>query len=251
MPFKQLIVNADDFGLSPGVNRGIIAAHRRGIVTSTTLMVNRPAAAAALEMAGETPDLGVGLHLNLTTGRPLSDPAGIPSLVDGNGNFTRHRDGDADHWRSADIHAELGAQVARFLALTGGRGPTHLDSHHHTHRDPKVLAVVLELAAALRVPVRPLDPERLTRAGIRHADFFVGHTYFPDGGLDRLLTDLRGLGPGTTEIMSHPGYADDDLRRFSRWVEVRERELAVLTAPQVVAAVGELGITLVNYRTVR
>ncbi len=244
---KQLIVNADDLGLSPGVNRGIAEAHRRGIVTSATLLVNQPAAAAGLELTRGLPELGVGLHLNLTGGFPVSDPAGVPSLLNEKGAFLGPSNANFARRRDAEIRTELQAQVDAFLA--SGRKPTHLDSHHHIHRHPKVLEVVMELATALKIPVRPLHPVALSQAGIPHAGHFVAHAYFEKDALTRLLTDLRCLPEGTTEIMCHPGYADAELRRKSSWVEVRERELAALTDPMVRATVGAAGITLVNYRS--
>ncbi len=247
---KRLIVNADDFGLSPGVNRGIAEAHRRGIVTSTTLLVNQPAAKAAWELAQQLPQLGVGLHLNLTGGSPVSDPARIPSLLDEGDSFFGDKEENFNRWRAEEIRQELQAQVDAFLSLTEDRTPTHLDSHHHVHRHPKVLGVVLELAGALSIPIRPLHPEPLVQVRIAHPDRFIGDTYFSSEGRERLLRHLGGLHSGTTEIMCHPGYADEELHQVSRWVEAREQELAVLTDPKVVTAVKDLGIALVSYREI-
>ena len=132
---RKIIVNADDFGLTGDVTCGILAAHRNGQVSSTTLMVNTPGTEGAVEAAADHPDLGVGLHFNLTEGRPL---ATVPSLVDVNGRFllrgellrrTFRRRIDPD-----DVTRELDAQLTRFHDL--GLTPTHLDSHQHVHMAP-------------------------------------------------------------------------------------------------------------------
>src|SRR5438094_4776895 len=123
---KYLIVNADDFGASRGINRGIIEAHRNGIVTSASLMVNTPFSAEAAKLADEVPHLSVGLHVHLPT--------------ETNGSPESARD-------------ELQKQFARFVELMG-RTPTHLDSHHNTHRDPQLLPHLVEIAGEDGLPVR-------------------------------------------------------------------------------------------------
>jgi chitin disaccharide deacetylase len=129
---KRLIVNADDFGYTPGVTRGILRAHKNGIVTSTTVMINMPYAEESLRMAREqAPDLGVGLHLNLTAGTPLSAPNLVPDLVDKNGEFLS-RETLLPKLSSIDpgqLACEIQAQAQRFVELMG-KPPDHLDSHH-------------------------------------------------------------------------------------------------------------------------
>ena len=130
-PKKRLIVNADDLGLSPGVNRGILEAHLRGVVSSSTLMVNMPSAlSGAALVRAEAPRLGLGLHLNLSHGRPLLPPEEVPSLVRADGRFVSVSRGlaSARCWHPKEVRAELEAQLARFGELTGGL-PDHLDSH--------------------------------------------------------------------------------------------------------------------------
>jgi predicted glycoside hydrolase/deacetylase ChbG (UPF0249 family) len=143
-----LIVNADDFGISEGVNRGIAEAHRRGIVTSTTIMANMPAFDHAIQIARGLPGLGVGVHLNITSGYPILSSSQIPRLVGPAGWFhplsivlRQLTLGLPD---SAQIEAELGAQVERVMAA--GITPTHLDSHHHVHVHPALQPIVIRLA---------------------------------------------------------------------------------------------------------
>jgi predicted glycoside hydrolase/deacetylase ChbG (UPF0249 family) len=166
---KRLIVNADDFGMTQGVNRGILEAHRSGIVSSTTLLANGAAFAEAAAAGRETPDLGIGVHLNLSEGLPVSPAAGIPSLLDAQGRL---------HWtperlwsaiatrrvRLAEIEVELRAQVDKIVEA--GIVPTHLDGHMHVHVLPGVSEMVVKVARESRIPaVRcPMEPvSRLLR----------------------------------------------------------------------------------------
>ncbi|MDP2659278.1 MAG: ChbG/HpnK family deacetylase, partial [Dehalococcoidia bacterium] len=157
---KVLIVNADDLGLSPGVNAGIVKAHRSGIVTSASLMANLPGAAPAVALARENPGLGIGLHLNLTAGRPLT---GCPTLLGARGSFlplSRLLLRLAVLPRARrEARAEMGAQAERLWSL--GVWPDHLDSHHHIHLCRPLRRCASSLAAELGVPMR-LPAERLS-----------------------------------------------------------------------------------------
>ncbi len=274
---KRLIVNADDFGRSLGINRGIIEAHKRGIVTSTSLMVNMPAAEEALALAEGCPDLGVGVHLVFTTGRPILPPERVPTLVDERGEFLDRR-----LWipriKEIDLKQlkiELKAQIEHFIEQCGR--PTHLDCHHFTHLYPPFFAIIVELAAEFGLPMRvpfgrnweAIDVERfgltpeqareivkrdlelVRSSGVPHPDHFVGE-FFGRGniGVEDLLDILAHLEEGVTELMCHPGYVDEELRRSSRYVEEREQELASLTDPRVREAVEKFDIELINYKGV-
>lgn len=245
---RRLIVNADDLGRTPGVNAGIFAAHERGIVTSATLMVGFPAAVLAARELAEFPRLGVGLHVTLSGARPLLPPDQVPSLVDDRGDLPRRPD---PNWPAepAEIEREVRAQLARFRELTG-RWPTHFDSHHHSHRVPRVTDVLVTLARELGVPVRRASPvvaTRLAAAGVATTDSFV-ETFYGDGAqLGSLLEMLAGIGPGVTELMVHPGQVDDELRAGSTYLEDRERELAILTDSAVLAAIEQHGLRLTTF----
>src|SRR5438874_12576285 len=149
---RRLIVNADDFGLTPGVSDGILAAHRHGIVTSTTMLVNRDVPKATIARARDA-GLGLGLHVNLTLGSPLTRGA---SLVDDAGAFVRDARRAAARAASRDVEREIVAQVERFETLVGTR-PTHLDSHHHVGLLVPVREVLFGVARQLGVPVRSQD----------------------------------------------------------------------------------------------
>jgi chitin disaccharide deacetylase len=232
---KRLLVNADDFGLSPGANLGILRAHREGIVTSATIMVNMPAAPEAFRLAKTTPTLGVGLHITLTGGRPLSD---APSLTGPDGCFLKLPELAAQA-RPQELAREIQAQVDAFLAV--GLRPTHLDSHHHVHLEiPAVGAIVARLGAELSLPVR-------ATAG---APAFIDTFYRRERvTVERLLETLEALQPDTvSEIMCHPACLDPEILRGSRYALERVHELATLTDPRIRDAVASGGITLVNYR---
>jgi hopanoid biosynthesis associated protein HpnK len=175
---KSLIVNADDFGLTEGVNRAILDGHRNGIITSTTLMANGMAFDSAVAAALTTPDLGVGVHLNLTQGHPVSPGSHVPSIVTSEGSFysspgvlamqiLRRRA------KLKDIETELRKQIEK-IASTGLR-ITHLDGHKHIHLLPSIFDVVLKLARdygiqCVRCPLEPaasaLGPLRSGRGGL-------------------------------------------------------------------------------------
>lgn len=243
-----LIVNADDFGLTSGVSRGILEAGATGIVTSTTVIVNRPTdpeLVARLKASG----LGAGLHLNLTLGTPLSDPRRVPSLVDGEGRFIRDPREAASRANKDEARIELGNQIDAFRGLMGCF-PTHLDSHHHVGRHEPILELVFDFARAIKVPVRTQDGQvRAAARGlkIRTPDHFMGEADSePYWSAERVLEHLRTLPAGVTEFMTHPGYFDDDLAH-SRYGVQRETELAGLTDPRARVLVERAGIRLAHF----
>ena len=245
---KLLVVNADDLGRTPGINAGIFEAHRRGIVTSATLMVGFPAAAAAAAEWAAHPDLGVGLHVALTGGAPTLPPGQVPSLVDEQGRLPPRPEGLAGA-RPDEVLAEVRSQLRRFRELTG-RSPTHLDSHHHAHRLPVVLDAVVAVAREAGLPVRNASREvgeRLRRAGIATTDGFVERFFGAEARLEVLREILGALGPGATELMCHPALVDDELRGTSSYAEERAQELVVLTHPEARELVEAAGLRLVHF----
>jgi hypothetical protein len=247
---RWLVVNADDFGLTAGVSRGILEAHRRGIVTSTTVLVNLPAT-PSLDAEARATGLGLGLHLNLTFGRPVSPPASVASLVDGEGRLVRDLDRLAVGARAEEVRREAEAQIEVF-ARRFGRLPTHLDSHHHAHRLPGVMDAVRDVAVAAGLPLRAQDPgfrEGLRRQGVVTVDHFVGGDGpAPYWTAERLLDTLASLTLGVTELMCHPGHFDDALAG-SRYGRQREVELGALIDPEVRATVDRLDIRLCHFGT--
>jgi len=248
-PLKRLIVNADDFGRTAGINRGVVAAHQKGIVTSATLMVTYAPAAEAAALARQNPDLGVGLHVALTGGPPALPPEQLPSLVDFQGRLPPKPDGLGDA-NPAEVLAEARAQLRRFRELMG-RDPTHMDSHHHSHRESSaVLDALCTLAWETGLPVRSNSPavaERLKREGIRTTDHFVEEFYDKGATLEEVVRIIGDLKPGTTELMCHPAVVDEDLRDTSGYAEPRTRELQVLTHHDVRQTIQAAGVRLTTF----
>lgn len=284
-----LIVNADDLGWTEGVNRGIAEAYGNGIVTSASLLANGAAFTGAVELASRETRLGVGVHLNLSDGRPALDPWQVPSLVNGEGKFAggpgslllRRLRG---RLRLEEAEREWDAQIRK--VRDAGIRPTHLDGHKHVHMLPGLFEVALRLAQrhgirAIRIAhEEPLLAAALSngsfsefgaamkqafqghglrlismsarteaaRAGVAIADYFCGITrtgLLSESGVAALL---RNLPEGITELMTHPGYADEALRKTStRLQSSRASELAILTSPAIRNVVASLGIRLVNY----
>jgi chitin disaccharide deacetylase len=227
----SLVVNADDFGLSRGVNRGIVETHERGIVTSTSLMVNQAAAAEAAAYARDHPALDVGLHVELRRWRP-----------------TRWPWSSARSWERLQtvVARDLAAQLDRFRKLLD-RDPSHIDSHKHRHRIPPLRPVFESVAQELDVPLRHYT------GGIGFSGEFYGHDgagrSTPDAvSAAALIAVLARLPTGITELGCHPGYPDG-LRTWYR--EERLLEVRALCDEDVRAAVERLGIRLVSFRDLR
>ena len=242
---RRLIVNADDFGLTPQVSAGILTAHRHGIVSSTTALVTAALDADAVSALRES-GLGVGLHVNLTLGRPLSRGR---SLVDASGRFVRDPRQAAARAAGRDIEREVTAQIEKFTSLMR-RSPTHLDTHHHVGLLDPVTDVVLDAARSLGVPVRSQNESARARArsaGLRTPDHFFGESGpGPYWSLARTLAHLKKLPVGVSEFMAHPGRFDDELA-YSRYGRQRETEMVGLGTPAVRAAVESLGIGLCHF----
>ncbi|MGD0345159.1 MAG: ChbG/HpnK family deacetylase [Terracidiphilus sp.] len=274
----RLIVNADDFGLTPGVNRAIIELHAAGLVTSTSLMARAGATEEAIELACATPSLGVGCHVVLIDGEPVLPPEQIPSLVDGKtGQFSQSLKGFllrlfTDRIRAQEIEAETVAQIAH-LQRRGVR-LTHIDTHKHTHIFPSVLRPVLRAARAcgIRVIRNPFEPgwavrathgapwlrlaqvtavrwlEPLCRRIIAEEGFVTSDGTIAvagTGSLDAatLRSLLAQLPTGTWELVTHPGYNDADLGR----VRTRLRASRDLERVALAAIPGAPGIELISF----
>lgn len=242
---RLLIVNADDFGLTQGVSAGILAAHHWGMVTSTTALVNREISPEQVRAALDS-GIGIGLHVNLTLGAPITRAS---SLVDGAGRFIRDARQAAARAGVRDVEGEVAAQIERFATLFG-RPPTHLDTHHHVGLYPPVRDVVLGCAARLGVPVRSQNPTARSMArstGLATPDHFFGESGpGPYWTPERTIAHLKRLPPGISEFMTHPGYCDDELS-YSRYSRQRETELVGLGA-SARAAAAALGIALCDFR---
>ncbi len=275
MSERRLIVNADDFGLSPGVSRGIAEAMASGIVTSTSVMVNMPDWRDTVARLRDLPaGVGIGLHFNLAAGRPLTDAR---SLVDPRtGSFHSLPRlvmlAAGGRVRREEIAAECAAQLHR-LRATGLR-ISHADSHRHVHVLPVVAEAIAPVLDGLptRIPVEWLPGSRHPMRGVMkrwiiagalrrrraptsrraRADHFTGISLQGSARFSAQLAQLvDALPAGTTELMVHPGYVDDALRAVDEFVDMREEELLSLMSLALRQRLRDRGIVLVAQRAAR
>ena len=245
-----LIVNADDFALSKGQNYGIIEACRRGVVTSTTALVNGEAVEHAAQLSREVPELGVGMHFVLTLGMPLSP---MPGLT---------RDGQLGKWiweqaeqgalPLEEIAGELERQFNRFIDVFG-KAPTHIDSHHHVHMMAQIFPLVADFARQRAIPLR-VDREVALRDELVVDDVLTSDG-FASGFYGEAISEalfLQALdasaqrGERSVEVMCHPAFVDN-LVMGSSYCYPRLAELDVLTSPALKYAVAERGYRLGTY----
>ena len=240
----KLIVNADDFGLTRGVNLGIIEAFQQGIVRSTTIMAGMDAAEHAAKLAKQNPELKVGLHFRLTTGKPLAK--NVSSLLDDNNDNFQPQ---AQFWDSRDmkpdeIERELKAQIEACSNL--GITLSHLDSHHHCHSHELVQPIVRKVADEFNLPLRPCkQPVRYNKNTLTFTDVFYGDKLTTQNILD-LIAEHQDQ-TDYLEIMSHPALVDEALLQSSGYALPRTRELAILTDPGLITELKNKGITVTDY----
>jgi predicted glycoside hydrolase/deacetylase ChbG (UPF0249 family) len=225
---RYVIMNADDFGYSRGVNQGIAESYERGIVTSASLMVTQRAAAEAAAYARDHPKLDLGLHVHLQHWRVRGVPWSVLR---------------SERQLQNIVARDVALQLDRFRQLVG-RDPTHVDSHQHRHRTEYLQSIFLALARELDVPLRDFDP-RVRFCGDFYGQIGAGQPN-PNAITPLALVEvLERLPPGVTELGSHPGYTDG-LRDWYR--EERVQEVRTLCDPGVRAAIERLGIALISFR---
>jgi len=256
----RLVVTADDLGLSPAVTRGILEAHRAGVVRSASLLATYPGGEEAAALARTERDLEVGLHLDLVGGEPAAGAGAVPSLVGGDGRFHPLRAFalrlGTGRIRPSDLAREIRAQVRRVRGW--GIEPCAWDSHRHTHLLPQVARVVGAVAREEGVrwvrraapPTMPRSPKAASLAAATAvASFFLrgipGNDWFVDltsarPALDAADVALLAAHGSVGELGAHPGHVDDALRARDSLAEARERDLALLTDPLLVSAIRDV-----------
>lgn len=228
---KYLIVNADDFGYSPGVNKGIIKTHTDGIVTSTSIIVDGVASEQAIELK-KYPGLSVGLHFNI---------------------FDKELNGNILKWtilpltEIRKIEKDFIRQVGKFTKLVG-KPPNHIDGHYHIHLHPVVKPIIEKYSNKNGIPVRSLN-------GIKSIRSFFGWDKLNKKDLKRISTGallkiLANLEEGMNELMCHPGYADNVIKEISRYAQEREEEIKTLTDKRIFNAIRDNKIKLINWKEI-
>ncbi len=248
---KQLILNADDFGLTSRLSQGIIEAIIHGQVSATTAMVCGPEGIQHIRQLAPRLSDAVGLHLQLTDGIPISPAHEISTLITPQGRFPR---------KSREINAPAPEQIYReWRAQLGtlreaGVEPTHMDTHHSIHDRPDVFPVYCQLAAETGLPARGRSPniaKKIRAAGAICADMSELRWYERNLSVDGLLQILDDAfedigGHGTIECMCHPGWSDDQLNERSNYSTQRELELEILCSPVLAAELDRRGIVVVS-----
>jgi hopanoid biosynthesis associated protein HpnK len=278
---RKVIINADDFGLTLGVNEGIIKAHQEGILTSTTLMANMPGFDQAVELAAANPDLGVGVHLNILRGQPLSAAEKVKSLISQENSFIpsvqRLLRRIALRKVSYDeVEREFRAQVER--VKSAGVSPSHIDSEKHIHLIRPLFRIVLKLAKEYKIDrVRFIEEccvslrlgqmfksmfialssasmkKRMDQEGIRSPDWFYGVCDSGRITAAKLQGILQKTKEGVTEIMVHPGFITQEMIELETRIgpyyinKYREKELNALLDRRLFDVITDLGIQLINY----
>lgn len=287
---KNLIVNADDLGWTEGVNRGIAEAHRKGLVTSTSLLANGSAFASALKVARANPEMGVGVHLNLSDGPPTAKLQEVQGLVNAAGELEGGPESLLLRIASRSlpieqVEREWDAQIRK--VRDSGIAPTHLDGHKHVQMLPGLFEIAVRMAKkhgirAIRVAheesrlrsalssageqrtgvvlkqgVQARGLKLLARdareladhAGLVTTDYFCGIAQTGELTREGVQQLLANLPEGTTELMCHPGYADEELRRTrTRLQKSRQTELQILTDTRIRKFVATQGIRLISYQ---
>lgn len=268
---RRLIVNADDFGRSASINAAVVRAHREGILTSASLMVNEPACAEAVALAREHPKLGVGLHLTLVCGKSALPPDKIPGLVNRNGEFSdRPVAVGMRYFFDADLEAQLRAEIREQFEKFRRTGLSldHVNGHLHLHLHPAIFRILMEDAALLGIRHLRLAREpfwmdvplargnrlhrsmqaavfsslswhaqtALRRSNIRHTQRVFGLLQSGRVSEPYLLNLLAVLPPGDSELYSHPS------------LDESRHEFEALISPQVKQQVKELGIQMIRYQ---
>lgn len=280
---RRLIINADDFGLTSGVNHAIIEGHQRGIISSATLMADSQAFHEAVTLAKSNPTLAVGCHVVLVDGIPVSASSTIPSLLGQDSAHFRTKLGEFARARRkiscAEIEAEATAQIRK--VQSAGMVVSHLDSHKHAHMFPAVTGPILRAARACGIAAvrNPFEPARFRffknrrglwkryfqvrtlhllasrfkqqarDAGVHTTDGTIG--IVATGSLDQQLFEslVEHLPEGTWEFVCHPGYNDADLQNAgTRLLASRIQELDILTSPRSRELLKRCEIELISYR---
>ena len=236
---KKLIINADDFGLTHGCNQGILEGHKKGLISSTTVMMTCPDIVQSLALLKDVDDLGIGVHLCITSGHPLT--AG-QSFRDRDGSFRKRNtylhgiDCDID-----EVYLEWKAQIDTFIKLTG-RKPDHFDSHHHIHLMPRFQSVTRKLSQEYSLPFR--QDKRI----INDQPFVQCFTDFHASNANiETLKKIIAMPEENIEIMTHPAFVDEELCRISSYSVERKVELDFWMDSETKAFLNEHHIAITNY----
>lgn len=234
----KIIINADDFGLSEGINDGIIKSHKDGVVLSTTIMANGPAYKSAVKLAKENPNLGVGIHLVATFGKPLRND--VPTLVDGNGNFKRVINGDVSHIDEHQLFLEWCTQIEK---VSEDITLTHFDSHHHIHLNPKLKTIIEEISIKYNIPYR--GKKTVAKTSVR-----LEESFYKEGVTIRNIESLLQNNDQAFDLMVHPAYLDKPLAKLTSYYNDRLIELKLLCSMELKELIDSYNVEICTYKSI-
>lgn len=222
----KIIINADDFGLSKGVNFGIVESHLNGVLSSTTMMVTMPAAEHATRLMKFVPNLGVGLHLNISLGQPLTKGK---TIVDSENQLIKPQNLGDKKYAVEEVYQEFKAQYKRFIELTGQK-PSHFDTHlFSSDKIEAVRVAATRLANEEKLPLRNIETDSFKRV-----EFITFRKYGDPVGLDYLFNRHQDFSNyDYIEIMSHPSFMDHYILENSSYNMERLKEMEILTSPEL------------------
>ena len=222
----RIIINADDFGFSKSINEGIIEAYKEGLISSTTIMINMPYAEDAILKWKENKSLGLGLHINLTQGSPISN--NVNSLVDENNIFHKHRKIENEEIviTYEDAYTEIKAQIEKLLSY--GVKIDHLDNHHFIYNNRSIRKALIDLALEYKLPIRTMDNDfrdEVRKLGIKTPDAFCFDFYDEGAKWENIVNFVNSNNHcNSIEILTHCGYIDEDTKLRTSYL-LREVEL--------------------------
>lgn len=248
----RLIINADDFGLTLGISKGIIQGLKNGVITDTSAMVNSEHFEESVALAKAAGIKYMGVHLNITALRPISKPQNVKTIIDLEGNFYKNPKLIPKGYSYEEIEKELRAQIEKFLYT--GLALDHLDVHHGFNAmEEKLFTLVMNLAKEYKVPLRKNTEEFkvLVDKEVKRPDYFIKEFYGDNVTIEKfkeILIKYKDF-EGTVEMMTHPGFADEEIMKISSYNKHREEELKVLTSSEIKELINKRKINLVNYKS--
>ncbi|MGB7605146.1 MAG: chitin disaccharide deacetylase [Lutisporaceae bacterium] len=248
----KLIINADDFGLTKGCNKGIVKAFKEGLVTDTTVMINMKDGLDAINIAKSNGINRIGLHLNLTCGKPVLAAEQVRSLINYEELLYKRESLIHPHMNLKEAESELWAQVEKFTET--GMALTHIDSHHHIHIYEGLTEIFIDIAKQLKVPLRQTGEvmkEKIIARGVKTTDYFTSEFYDRGVSMENICKILDRYDNGVLEIMTHPAMLDDELLRKSSYNRLRSKELEILTSKFLREYINDRKIELISFKDLR
>ena len=249
---KYLIINADDFNLTSGVSRAILYAAESDVISSTSVFINGKGVCYLTKLK-RIPSCGVGLHFNVTLGKPVAKPYNVKSLITRRGFFIPRERYRFNQIEADDVFIELELQIKKFVTIFQHL-PTHINTHHHVHFYKKIYSVLYTIARKYQIPIRKryFKKSLFEQKGIITTDYVYGR-YSPKQHWTRgsLLHVIHMLKSGVSELIVHPGFSNGQLMKKSSFNIQREEELRALCSEEFSNIIKEKGVVIINFNDLK